>query len=197
MVHPATTYIVTTHSTIHHCMDAALHGSEQCAWKNQLHRHRTTYYAPGLKGLPGHLVIGSSVRQLVCNSIPPTSAILKVWWLYSNQTWTASSSKVAHTFPLGRTGVKIHILTLSTLGGILSKSRLVFVSSAKHSCSEGSLASTHAFFRMVPLFAKFLTHGFYKAKSYAWLPDRRTDRQTPDKVIPMCRYASQAPKKGN
>ena len=22
--------------------------------------------------------------------------------------------------------------------------------------------------------------------------DRRTDRQTPDKVIPMCRYASQA-----
>ena len=29
-----------------------------------------------------------------------------------------------------------------------------------------------------------------------WLPDRRTDRQTPDKVIPMCRYASQAPQKG-
>ena len=31
--------------------------------------------------------------------------------------------------------------------------------------------------------------------SYAWLPrkcDYRTDRQTPDKVIHMCRYASQA-----
>ena len=31
--------------------------------------------------------------------------------------------------------------------------------------------------------------------SYAWLPrkcDYRTVRQTPDKVIPMCRYASQA-----
>ena len=35
--------------------------------------------------------------------------------------------------------------------------------------------------------------------SYAWLPrkcdyqtDRHTHRQTPDKVIPMCRYASQA-----
>ena len=25
--------------------------------------------------------------------------------------------------------------------------------------------------------------------------DRRTDRQTPDKVIPMCRYASQATQK--
>ena len=25
-----------------------------------------------------------------------------------------------------------------------------------------------------------------------WLPDRQTDRQTPDKVIPLCRYASQA-----
>ena len=39
--------------------------------------------------------------------------------------------------------------------------------------------------------------------SYAWLPrrcdyqtDRRTDRQTPDKVIPKCRYASQATQKG-
>ena len=44
--------------------------------------------------------------------------------------------------------------------------------------------------------------------SYAWLPrkcdyrtdrhthtDERTDRQTPDKVIPMCRYASQATQK--
>ena len=38
--------------------------------------------------------------------------------------------------------------------------------------------------------------------SYAWLPrkcdyrtDRRTDRQTPDKVISMCRYASQATQK--
>ena len=40
--------------------------------------------------------------------------------------------------------------------------------------------------------------------SYAWLPrkcdyrtdtDRRTDRQTPDKVIPMCRYDSQATQK--
>ena len=28
-----------------------------------------------------------------------------------------------------------------------------------------------------------------------WLPDRRTDRQTPDKVIPMCHYASQATQK--
>ena len=38
--------------------------------------------------------------------------------------------------------------------------------------------------------------------SYAWLPrkcdyqtDRHTHRQTPDKVIPMCRYASQATQK--
>ena len=39
--------------------------------------------------------------------------------------------------------------------------------------------------------------------SYAWLPRkcdywtyrRRTDRQTPDKMIPMCRYASQATQK--
>ena len=38
--------------------------------------------------------------------------------------------------------------------------------------------------------------------SYAWLPrkcdyrtDTHTDRQTPDKVIPMCRYASQATQK--
>ena len=38
--------------------------------------------------------------------------------------------------------------------------------------------------------------------SYAWLPrkcdywtDGRTDRQAPDKVIPMCRYASQATQK--
>ena len=37
---------------------------------------------------------------------------------------------------------------------------------------------------------------------YAWLPrkcdyrtDGRTERQTPDKVIPMCRYASQATQK--
>ena len=37
--------------------------------------------------------------------------------------------------------------------------------------------------------------------SYAWLPrkcvipDRQTDRQIPDKVIPMCHYASQATQK--
>ena len=29
-----------------------------------------------------------------------------------------------------------------------------------------------------------------------WLPDRQTDRQTRDKVIPMCRYASQVTQKG-
>ena len=28
-----------------------------------------------------------------------------------------------------------------------------------------------------------------------WLPDRHTDRQTPEKVIPICRYASQATQK--
>ena len=39
--------------------------------------------------------------------------------------------------------------------------------------------------------------------SYAWLPkkcayqtDTKTDRQTPEKVIPMCLYASQATQKG-
>ena len=35
-------------------------------------------------------------------------------------------------------------------------------------------------------------------RSYAWLPrkcDYRTDRQTPDKVIPMCRFALQATQK--
>ena len=30
-----------------------------------------------------------------------------------------------------------------------------------------------------------------------WLPDRKTDRQMPDKVIPMCCYASQATQKLN
>ena len=37
-------------------------------------------------------------------------------------------------------------------------------------------------------------HGLPAKHSYAWLPrkcDYRTDRQTPDKVIPMCRHALQ------
>ena len=42
-------------------------------------------------------------------------------------------------------------------------------------------------------------HSYAWLPKKVWLPDRhkhgRTDRQTPDKVIPMCRYASQATQK--
>ena len=51
-----------------------------------------TYYAPGLKGLPGHRIDRPSVR----NSVPVTNTsklqYLKFGWWYSNQTWTVSSS---------------------------------------------------------------------------------------------------------
>ena len=43
--------------------------------------------------------------------------------------------------------------------------------------------------------------GMHAKHSYAWLPlesvtTGQTDRQTPDKAIPMCRYSSQATQKG-
>ena len=55
------------------------------------------FYAPGLKGPPGHLVIGLSVCPFDCPSVRPSvcpyihtaykqSAIFKVWWWYNNQT---------------------------------------------------------------------------------------------------------------
>ena len=59
---------------------------------------RTAIFMPGLKGPPGHLVIGSSVRPSVClsarNSVLLTNKVqyLKFGWWHSNQTWTVSSS---------------------------------------------------------------------------------------------------------
>ena len=52
---------------------------------------------------------------------------------------------------------------------------------------------------LINIVAAFLgMHASPAKHSYAGLPrkcDYRTDRQTPDKVIPMCRYASQATQK--
>ena len=38
-------------------------------------------------------------------------------------------------------------------------------------------------------------HSYVWLPRKVWLPDRQTHRQMPDKVIPMCRYASQATQK--
>ena len=90
------------------------------------------FYAPGLKGPPGassNRIVCPSVCLFVClsvrNSVPLTNKVqyLKFGWLYSNQTWTVSSSKGCSHFtdipcPWGWGGVKIwdleicHILTL-------------------------------------------------------------------------------------
>ena len=48
-------------------------------WQNQ---KLISFYAPGLKGPPGHLVIGSPVCQFVCLFVIPSrlqSAIFKGW----------------------------------------------------------------------------------------------------------------------
>ena len=83
---------------------------------------KVNFYAPGLKGPPGHLVIGSSVRLSIClsvrlsvrNSVPLSNKVqyLKFGWSYSNQTWTVSSSMGSSHFtditcPWGWGGVKM------------------------------------------------------------------------------------------
>ena len=66
--------------------------------------YRTIILYPGLKGQPGHLGIGSSVRTSVRwsvhNYVPLTNKVqyLKVGWSYTNQTWTVSSSKCCSHF---------------------------------------------------------------------------------------------------
>ena len=79
------------------------------------------FYAPGLKGPPGASSVWIvrpsvclSVRLSVRNSVPLTFKVqyLKFGWLYSNQTWTVSSSKGSSHFtditcPWGWGGVKI------------------------------------------------------------------------------------------
>ena len=49
------------------------------------------FYAPGLKGLP-RASSNQILRSSVCNSVRLQSAIIKIGWWYSNQTWTVSSS---------------------------------------------------------------------------------------------------------
>ena len=75
------------------------------------------FYAPGLKGPPGassNRIVCPSVCLSVRNSVPLIHKVqyLKFGWLYSNQTWTVSSSKgFSHftdiTCPWGWGGVNI------------------------------------------------------------------------------------------
>ena len=71
---------------------------------------RYFFYAPGLKGPPGAssvwivcLSVRPSVRPSVCpsvrNSVPLINEVqyLKFGWSYSNQTWTVSHLRIAHT----------------------------------------------------------------------------------------------------
>ena len=86
-------------------------------------RLQTTFSAPGLKGPPGASsvwIVCPSVCPSVCLSICPfirysvplTNKVqyLKLWWSYSNQTWTVSSYIVCSHFtyiPCPRDGVKL------------------------------------------------------------------------------------------
>ena len=87
-------------------------------------RLQTTFSAPAWKVRRGHLVFGSSVplsvRPFVCPSVRlsvyplfrPAYKVqyLKLWWSYSNQTWTVSSYIVCSHFtyiPCPRGGVKM------------------------------------------------------------------------------------------
>ena len=65
-------------------------------------------------------------------------------------------------------------------------------------------SSDNKYYQLWKIVAAFRGMHMLPAKhSYTWLPrkcdcgtDRRMDRQTPDKVIPMCHYASQVTQKG-
>ena len=71
------------------------------------------FYAPAWKVRRGHLVIGPSVRPSVRYSVPLRYKVqyFKLWWSYSNQTWTLSSFKAFSHFtditcPWGGVGSK-------------------------------------------------------------------------------------------
>ena len=72
------------------------------------------FMPPAWKVRRGHLVIGSSVRPSVRNSVPLTSKVqyFQFGWWYSNQTWTVSSSIHSSQFtditcPLASGGFKM------------------------------------------------------------------------------------------
>ena len=109
--------------------------------------------------------------------------------LLSQRTWTVHYYPISHTFPFNR------------LQLFFSESR----GSENWFCClfSGSLGWSWVIIRIENIVAAFQGMHVSPAKhSYAWLPRKcdyqesvttgQTDRQTPDKVIPVCLYASQA-----
>ena len=61
------------------------------------------FYVPAWKVRRGRLGIGSSVRpsvgpSVIMSRLQTRCKLFKVWWSYSNQTWTVSSSKCCSHF---------------------------------------------------------------------------------------------------
>ena len=119
--------------------------------------------------------------------------------LECDQCWILQFSPFLHQAGHGFTSVKTQVcycVKVYSILHVLPKVNWLF-------CTKRMLIKLQNKEQILNIVAAFRGMHVSPAKhSYAWLPrkcdyrtDTRTDRQTPDKVIPMCHYASQATQK--